>query len=305
MKQNTTIVVGFSINPELWFKSEKTQDPEKKQISDYGLSVAGSSANIAQALNKLGCSAEIIGAVGKDDFPSLLLESELKKRNIHFHPLQILDATNIAFVPFEISNSSIVHGKKGNLDTKKLPECKETIRANKAQWRIASSIRFEEVPLAIDLLDKEYVGYRTLNFKSATITGGRTIARNMLENTDLLILNQYEYDCFKANGPEELLKHGPRILIVTNGNDGGHCYTDSFSFKYDSKIFSTENATTGAGDWFHAGFIRSLIEQETNIIDASKNKEVLEKAAEFAALVAGKKVLFHGGGNGPTIDMLY
>ncbi|MBO5285302.1 MAG: hypothetical protein J6B16_00215 [Clostridia bacterium] len=77
-------------------------------------------------------------------------------------------------------------------------------------------------------------------------------------------------------------KYTPKVLVVTDGSNGGYYYEDGNILHYDSvKVNAVD--TNGAGDTFHGAFLVALV-----------NGKSIKDCCNYASAVAGYKVGFKG-----------
>ena len=121
-------------------------------------------------------------------------------------------------------------------------------------------------------------------------------ATDLLTMAHVVIAPEYfvaEYGSGKgiAETAQELLRLGPKSVVVTQGENGGFCFTrhEAFAF-FGFKVKVVD--TTGAGDVFHGAFSYGLLKEWD-----------LKKTATFASAVAALKCTKLGGRTGiPSLE---
>jgi ribokinase len=83
-----------------------------------------------------------------------------------------------------------------------------------------------------------------------------------LDMTDILILNREEAEMLVGrhpfkNLPKILSRHGPKVVAVTDGRFGMHCYDGRKSMFFPARKVKVVE-TTGAGDAFASGMVGGL-----------------------------------------------
>lgn len=97
---------------------------------------------------------------------------------------------------------------------------------------------------------------------------------------------EYGSGKYPAQVAQDLLNLGPKIVVITQGERGGLCFTKDEQFSYPGFEVNVVD-TTGAGDVFHGAFAFGLL-KEWN----------LKKTATFASAVAALKCTSLGGRTG-------
>lgn len=298
-------LVGFSVNTEIWTRYDGLTTLEKAELKSIEARVGGTSANVALAIQSFGQASNILALVGQNgDFESHNLDYVLKKCKVPHKTFPVLTSSHLALIPENGITSKKVFGKKGTIIRNKLfEESIEEIRGTEGSWGIATGVRQEETEL-VESLFHNRKGYRSLNPRMELVINGDI--KRLLKISDLLILNQAEYQSFQETSPQSLHEYGPELIIVTDAENGG-----TFSLKgkqaqrfkaYNNYSTGKEIFTTGAGDWFHGAFISKCMENNKSIYDLSI--EDVHEYVDFSAKVAAKKVTIEGASNGPNKEDL-
>jgi len=299
---NEIALVGFSVNAEIVLKYERMTELEKGKLESIVPDLCGTSANVARAITLLGQSSKVLALTGiNNDFEGLALRFALEKFPAPFTEFRILNNSHISILPIDGISPSKVFGKKGNIENGNVNEIVRKINQETGLWRIATGVRSEEVPLVKELFNK-HIGYRSLNPRPDLILN-RGKFLEVLQNTDLLIMDYDEFGLCEEASVQSLLEHGPKLVIVTKDKDGGLFASSRNELeKYkpckDYLSFSTEVYQTGGGDWFHAAFIVKCMELGKSIHDLTV--EEIRDCISFAARVSGKKITMPGAANGPS-----
>ncbi len=308
MKTNTyDALIGVSLNPEIYFQYRLTPD-EKGLIDKDGYLLSGSSANIASALVKMGYEPMLFGLTSElgnttleNKITNMILKEVLNESQIPFTSLPVLSRTNIAYVPINGHGEAGVIGAKGEVIESATKDASALIAKAQGDWRIASGVRIVELPFIYSLYKNAKKGFRTLTPKVELVSDTKEF-KKIMGHVDLLIMNAAEFQACGLRHPCELHKFGPKLVIITKDKDGGiwsfnedgkHIKGAYESVHYTSKIASK----VGAGDWFHAAFITYCMDQKKSILRLEKTQ--IEKGLYFAARIAGKKLTYLGGANGP------
>jgi hypothetical protein len=299
-------LVGFSVNAEIVLSYDRMASKEKGNLETIAPYLCGTSANVARAITLLGQSSKVLALTGvSDDFESHVLHFALRQYLVPYSLFPILDSSHIAILPVDNIPNPQIFGKKGNIQLSKIKETVEKIENEKGQWRIATGVRPEEIELVKALFNGQ-IGYRSLNPRPELIANS-IFFREILGRTDLLIMNHLEYDSCRTTSLSELHKYGPKLVVVTQNENGGMfsklgCKAEMFEPCNDYVSSTSEIYGPGAGDWFHAAFIVRCLELGKSI-DNLTNEEIFD-CVSFAARVSGKKVTMKGAANGPTKEEL-
>jgi ribokinase len=99
------------------------------------------------------------------------------------------------------------------------------------------------------------------------VTNASKQFRKMLKYVDIIIFNREEAQALLNNVTDnmftllfEISKLGPKIVVITDGHHGAHCYNAIEQCVYSAKPEKVEVVeTTGAGDALASGFIAGFI----------------------------------------------
>lgn len=316
MKKQTNdeiqVIIGFSVNPEMIAVYNRISEEEKPALQGMTCQLGGTSSNVATALAQMNVKTKLFTLTGyNDDFYTHCLKYALK--NSHPKVLSvnfpILEQGHMGFIPVDgIRMNSQVFGSKGKIQIDKLDDCLELIKQEKENiWRVATGVRPSEISLVKALFGEKHRGYRYLNPRMDLIVE-KEIFFDLLSKTDILVLNQREYDvCInyqELNSMQDMQKKfGISLIVVTKDKDGGKYFLCNKVTKTREKFeayldySATEIFTTGAGDWFAGAMISSLVKTEKSILEITEAE--IKNAIYFAAKVAAKKITIMGAGNGP------
>lgn len=313
--------IGFSVNPEIRVVYDRTSDEEKAPLVDFTCDLGGTSANVARALANMDVPTRIYALTGfEDDLHTHNFKYALKHspNNIWAEEFNVLEKGHMAVVPVDgVKKTSQVFGYKGIIQTDKIERCIRIIKKNNKEkvWRVATGVRPPEIELVKALFDENY-GFRYLNPRIDLIKE-KKIFFNLLARTDVLIVNQVEFDaCMnypELNSVSDIEEEfGISLIVVTKGEEGGKFYLcnettdktgESFivSGKYDACLDyikkGEEIYPTGTGDWFGGAMLSVIVKSGKSVYEITE--EEIRQAITFASRVAGKKVTMAGPNNGP------
>lgn len=307
MKYNAR--VGFSVNPELELAVRDTPG-SKKVLERMDFCLSGSSGNVAMAIKRLGGCPHLLGLVAarhEETLACKLLDEAVRQNKMPFTPIRVLAQTNVCVIPVIGEANGVLWGKRNKIVHSEVPKAlqklaKQEIGISPNIFTVITGLRSVEIAFAKTLLTRTQAGFRVLNAKD-TLCGARREFKKILPLVDLLVLNHREFDEIGMT-LSRLHSHGPRIVVVTHGESGGmfHFHSGQNMFLFNPVSFLGGKFETGAGDWFLGALVSELIRLRESVFTVKP--EQFQRAIDFAARVAGKKITIPGGGNGPTRSQL-
>ncbi|MGQ9622222.1 MAG: carbohydrate kinase family protein [Candidatus Caldatribacteriaceae bacterium] len=260
---------------------------------------SGAPAIFADCLARLGEEVFFLGAVGKDDFGTLILE-RLRQDGVDTKGVKILEdyTTGVAFVTYfsDGSRKFIYHISRA-ASGQIFPEdvCEEDFRRLDVLHVMGSTMLINEncrksYLKAIDIVRRN--GKRISfdpNFRPELL--GRERARELFEPIlrESFVVFPTEEELAVLTGEEDIaqacqkvLAEGPEIVAIKQGKKGSTIVTRSG--KWSIPAFPVEEVDpTGAGDCYCAGFLAALARGMT-----------MEEAGRFANAVGALAVTKKG-----------
>lgn len=294
------LVVG-SINQDFLLKVEHRPQPgETVTGAELSQHNGGKGANQAAAAALLGASVAMLGRVGDDDLGGPLVEA-LGEKGIDTSLIETVDgeSTGAAFItltPDGENAITVAPGANRRVRPEDVDAVSEAIGRAKvlvAQMEVSP----ETVGRAVEVADR--VGTRAL----VNLAPPMELPAETLEKLDPIVVNEHEAAFLlgdKVEGVDgaisaapELLKLGPRSVVLTLGGDGV-VYAQADVVEHVSSPEVEVVDTTGAGDAFVGALAVKLAEDES-----------LKEAVSFAAR-AGAAAVTREGAQGalPTLDTL-
>jgi ribokinase len=262
--------------------------------TEFALRSGGKGANQAVAASRLGASVRFLGAVGEDDFSSLVRRS-LEQSGVDISAVRTVAAPTgtavVALTPDGENSIMVAAGANGLIDGAMTTEFEHHLSSAKllvVQLEVPTQQVEQFVRRAAD------VGVRVVLNAAPALA----IATDVLAVADPLIVNEHEaqtilqsalgaiLDVDFSDGSAvaaALLELGPRSVVVTLGGRGAVLATAQTAA---APIVEPAHAvdvvdTTGAGDSF-VGAIAARIAAGANLADA------LRYATAVAALAVGR-----------------
>lgn len=293
------ITIG-DITIDLYFKGESlTQKDNRfflaiggKYVVDYFYeSVGGGGANVAINCSNLGLNTAVFGKVGENSFKQIIIQKLIKK------------GVSTEFLTFEedyLNVSTILLTKSGErtiihyLTPHTSLFLDDLIKEKLLKTKMIYLGNLPDVPLSER---KKLLTFFQKNGIPTSLNLGVSDCRrpfseiiNLIQNTDILILNTHEFsdlikkDYQKINWQENWLKplnFSNKILVITDGEKGSYLYFKN-NF-YHQKAIKPKKIidTTGAGDAFTSGFLFSYLKEKDPI-------KAMKTGAEYAAKILEK-----------------
>ncbi|MCJ7473020.1 MAG: carbohydrate kinase family protein [Actinobacteria bacterium] len=256
--------------------SIKTKDSEEGYISypvgakllvnNLDFFTGGGGTNSAASLSRLGLKVAYIGKVGNDE-NGLRILNELKDKNIDF-------LGSISQDPEEKTGYSVVldslekrrtiliyKGANNSLDFSEID-----LERLKTKWFYFSSMLDKSFKTLEKLSNFAFRNKIKICFNPSNYLceKGKQYTKNILKNTQILILNKEEASLLAGEGEplekiRSLKKLGPEIAIITDGENPVYGADDSgIYFKIFPQDIKVVEAT-GAGDSFSSSFLAGMI----------------------------------------------
>lgn len=251
---------------------------EEVNVKKLHISLGGSAFNFATRISSLGIKTGILARVGKDYFGELFL-SKLKLLKIDIsRVLAIGNNTGMAFINVNEEAEKSIYSSPGANASFKL-EKGDIEFINNSKLLHLTGMYCEVAEEASKHAEK-------LSFNPGPLMSsfGIKTLKNTLQRTEILFLNQKEVSLLTGmnwdEGSFSLVDMGIPMVAVTLGAEGARLYTEEgMIFSPANKVYAVD--TTGAGDNFAAGFIKSYIHGE-------KHEDCLNHANYTASLAVGK-----------------
>jgi ribokinase len=229
---------------------------------DYG--TGGGGTNSAVALSRLGCKSAFLGKTGSDHNAERIL-SELRKENVSVIPVKKSKLRTSFSVILESCKEAdrIIYTYKGASND--LSGKDFSMKKLNAKWiYLATHLgkAFKTSERVVEYAKKK--GIKVLFNPSEYLARHPGMLKNILKNTDILVLNKHEAQLLTktSNGFSRLakliIKKGVKAIIITDGPHG--VYYDDGKQKIREKAHKIKIVSTaGAGDAFTSGFLAGLI----------------------------------------------
>jgi len=232
-------------------------------VEDVVFAVGGGGTNTATAFARLGLKVAFLGKTGQGTNSERVIKQLQKEKVDTRFVLRGNGRTGFSVVLDAYKRDRTILTFKGSNDQMRFEDV--SIRKLKTKWFYFCSMMNESYKTIERLAAyaKKHNIKVLFNPSAYLARKGMGFVTKMLLNTDILVLNKEEGNLLtgKKNVKQilqELVKKGPRIVIITDGENGVHLYDTNYYYRLKPhKIKVVE--TTGAGDAFGAGFLVGYI----------------------------------------------
>lgn len=260
-------------NPHIKFDKDSNELSvhlgDKVVLESSKLTVGGNANNVAVGLKKLGLNSVLIAEIGNDEFSHDILDN-LKKYKI---PTNLIKKTETP------SSFSVVLNYEDDrtIFTRKVERNHDfSFKSLSTEWIYLTSLgkEWEGVYKKVGEFVKKKGGKLAFNPGPSQLDAGLASFSYLLPITEILIVNKEEGGKLvngqwsMVNGDIkdllfELKKLGPRIVVVTDGQNGSRVIDDKGEIYFQEASHAKAFSRTGAGDAYSSGFLAGLIQGKT------------------------------------------
>ncbi|HFF3741427.1 ribokinase [Bacillus cereus] len=285
------IAVVGSISMDLVAVSKKRPKAGETVIGEAFHTIpGGKGANQAVAAARLGANVAMVGAVGNDDYGTVVRKNLENERIFIDYVVPVTDrTTGIAHIVLAEEDNSIVVVQGANaLVNKSVVDCSKDLLVKADMVVLQLEIPLETVKYVLAICEEHNIPVM-LNPAPAQV-----LSEEILEKATYITPNEHEcrivLDDF-TSPIEDLLAKYPNKLLMTEGSNGVRFHNGTEIVHVPSIAVDVVD-TTGAGDTFNGALAVALSEGET-----------LQKAIRFANIAGGLSVTKLGAQGGmPTRD---
>lgn len=285
------IAVVGSISMDLVAVSKKRPKAGETVIGEAFHTIpGGKGANQAVAAARLGANVAMVGAVGNDDYGTVVRKNLENERIFIDYVVPVTDrTTGIAHIVLAEEDNSIVVVQGANaLVNKSVVDRSKDLLVKADMVVLQLEIPLETVKYVLAICEEHNIPVM-LNPAPAQV-----LSEEILEKATYITPNEHEcrivLDDF-TSPIEDLLAKYPNKLLMTEGSNGVRFHNGTEIVHVPSIAVDVVD-TTGAGDTFNGALAVALSEGET-----------LQKAIRFANIAGGLSVTKLGAQDGmPTRD---
>ncbi|HDR8071797.1 TPA: ribokinase [Bacillus cereus] len=285
------IAVVGSISMDLVAVSKKRPKAGETVIGEAFHTIpGGKGANQAVAAARLGANVAMVGAVGNDDYGTVVRKNLENERIFIDYVVPVTDrTTGIAHIVLAEEDNSIVVVQGANaLVNKSVVDRSKDLLVKADMVVLQLEIPLETVKYVLAICEEHNIPVM-LNPAPAQV-----LSEEILEKATYITPNEHEcrivLDDF-TSPIEDLLAKYPNKLLMTEGSNGVRFHNGTEIVHVPSIAVDVVD-TTGAGDTFNGALAVALSEGE-----------ILQKAIRFANIAGGLSVTKLGAQGGmPTRD---
>lgn len=238
-------------------------------IKNLVFNVGGGGANTSVSFSRLGLKAGFLGKIGSGYNGDIILRG-LKNNNVDFLGVRGKEHTGYSVILEGDRKHRVILTYKGASDNLRFEEI-ELKRLN-TKWFYFTSMGEESFRSQKKLAEFAHKNRIKIAYNPSSYhtIHGADYLKVILKHTNVLSMNREEAGMLVKNGDlyKGLLRLGPLIVSITNGENEGGIYDGNFLYRYWPKKVKVKEAT-GAGDAFSSTFVAGLIKLD-NIEEALK-----------------------------------
>lgn len=237
---------------------------QKIPVDSCSLQLGGNACNVAVGLSKLQVSTSVMAEIGKDEFAQKIINTLSSEK---------VDISNLLQTEGQQSSFSTILSFKGE----------RTIFSEHAtrnhnfnfnniatKWVYLTSLGDEWTGAYLKTIDfiKDTKSRLAFNPGTLQINNGKSSIQNVFSVSDILFVNKEEAMQILMikdkglsinnllNGLKQL---GPKIVVITDGENGSFAINDRGEFFFQPIIQTSVVEKTGAGDAYASGFLAATI----------------------------------------------
>lgn len=270
-KTQSKVVVYGSAALDIYGKLERLPSiDETVYVEETGRYAGGMGANVSVALARLKIPVAFVGKIGADFVGRILLENLVKNS---------INVSNVTIAANRSLRTLILQDAKGGRWLLALgsPEHALSITSpSEIDWNLIDQSQIVYVGEVFTEIASTIASYAKNKEKMVIYRPGAPYLRlgldklqDTLKHVNIFILNSIGWKGLQESSkkplktPKDLLMYGPKVVILTKGEEGCVVYTeeDSYVMLVSANLRAKFKIVdqTGAGDSFSAGLIRGLL----------------------------------------------
>ena len=254
----------------------------KIKVNKINFNTGGGGTNTAVSFSRLGLKTGFLGKLGNDENAEIILK-ELKKEKVDFLGVLGKENTGYSVILDSREHDRTILTYKGVNDKLRIEEVKRNVLDT--GWFYFSSASGETLKTQEEIIKKAKGKIKiAYNASLYQIKEDSSKLKKILKGAENLVLNKEEAEELVGRNStiSKLRELGPRIVCVTNGDEGSEIFDGYKTYKVEAHKTKCVEAT-GAGDAFASGFVFGLMKFRN-----------IQKAAQIGTLNAESVIQYKG-----------
>jgi len=234
-------------------------------IRELQFFTGGGGTNSAVAFSRLGLKVAYLGKIGKDDNGKTISDCLFNEKVEFIGTYGQISGYSVILDSIEDDRTIFIY--KGCNDDFKINDI--DFRIIDSKWLYLSSMMKDSFHTQQKIA--EYAKRKGIkiayNPSLYIVKNGARGLRNILKCTNILVFNKEEAQALTGDNTGnifnllvEIAKLGPKMVVITDGHNGAHCYNSEDGIVYSAKPIPVKVVeTTGAGDAFASGFVTGIM----------------------------------------------
>jgi ribokinase len=234
-------------------------------IKEMHTFVGGGGTNASVAFSRLGLKTAYMGKIGKDDNGKTISDCLFNEKVEFIGTYGLISGYSV--ILDSVKDDRTIFTYKGCNDDLKIGDV--NFKSLDTKWLyLASMMKDSFITQQRVLSYAKKKGIKIAYNPSLYIVKNVSKQlRSMLKHVDILIFNREEAQTLLKNVTDnmftllfEISKLGPKMVVITDGHHGAHCYNAMDETVYSAKPEKVNVVeTTGAGDAFASGFVAGIM----------------------------------------------
>jgi len=234
-------------------------------IKEMHTFVGGGGTNTGVGFSRLGLKTAFLGKIGKDDNGKTISDCLFNEKVEFIGTYGLISGYSV--ILDSVKEDRTVFTYKGCNDDLKIGEV--NFKALDTNWLYLCSMMKDSFATQQKVVSyAKRKGIKMAYNPSLYIVNNHSIQlRSILKHIDIIVFNKEEAQALLKHTSDnmftllfEVSKLGPRMVVITDGHRGAHCYSAAEETVYSAKPEKVNVVeTTGAGDAFSTAFVAGVI----------------------------------------------
>lgn len=234
-------------------------------IKELHTFVGGGGTNSAVAFSRLGLKTAFLGKIGSDDNGKTILKCLSEEKVDFIGAYGYISGYSV--ILDSVVDDRTIFAYKGCNDDLHVKDI--NLKSIDSRWLYMSSMMKDSFATQQKIV--KYAAKKGIkiayNPSLYVVKHGARSLKNILKRTSVLIFNKEEAQALLKDDTENIYnlifkvsRLGPKMIVITDGHNGAHCYNSAEETVYSAKPGHVKVVeTTGAGDAFASGFLAGTI----------------------------------------------